>query len=83
MVSIAKGLGGGYQPIGAVVARNEIFTALHAGTEAFAHGLTYIGHAIACAAGVAIQKILDGGLLDTVDAKGEHLRTLLGRNNFV
>ncbi|MDH4071758.1 MAG: aminotransferase class III-fold pyridoxal phosphate-dependent enzyme, partial [Gammaproteobacteria bacterium] len=77
MVTIAKGLGGGYQPIGAVVARNEIFVTLHGSTETFAHGLTYIGHAIACAAGVAIQKVLDDGLLDSVSGKGEQLLRLL------
>jgi hypothetical protein len=77
MVSIAKGLGGGYQPIGAVIARNEICETLRNDTEAFAHGHTYIGHAIACAAGVAIQKCLDDGLLASVNGKGEALKGLL------
>ncbi len=77
MVSIAKGLGGGYQPIGAVIARNEICETIRDDTEAFAHGHTYIGHAIACAAGVAIQKCLDDGLLASVSGKGERLMALL------
>ena len=77
MVSIAKGLGGGYQPIGAVIARNSICEAIRNDTAAFAHGHTYIGHAIACAAGVAIQKCLDDGLLATVSGKGERLMALL------
>ena len=77
MVSIAKGLGGGYQPIGAVIARNEICKTIQNDTAAFAHGHTYIGHAIACAAGVAIQKCLDDGLLASVDGKGRRLRELL------
>jgi len=77
MVSIAKGLGGGYQPIGAVVARNFICEAIRDDTSAFAHGHTYIGHAIACAAGVAIQKCLDDGLLASVTGKGEHLMAIL------
>jgi adenosylmethionine-8-amino-7-oxononanoate aminotransferase len=77
MVSIAKGLGGGYQPIGAVIARNEICKTIQNDTAAFAHGHTYIGHAIACAAGVAIQKCLDDGLLASVDGKGRRLRDLL------
>jgi len=79
MVSIAKGLGGGYQPIGAVIARNFICDAIRDDTSAFAHGHTYIGHAIACAAGVAIQKCLDDGLLASVTGKGEHLMTLLSK----
>jgi adenosylmethionine-8-amino-7-oxononanoate aminotransferase len=78
MVSIAKGLGGGYQPIGALITRNEITEAIRGGGEAFAHGHTYIGHATACAAGVAIQDCLDEGLLDAVSGKGERLMGLLG-----
>jgi adenosylmethionine-8-amino-7-oxononanoate aminotransferase len=77
MVTIAKGLGGGYQPIGAVVTRNEVRETIHGNTAAFAHGHTYIGHAIACAAGVAIQKCLDDGLLASVTGKGERLMALL------
>jgi adenosylmethionine-8-amino-7-oxononanoate aminotransferase len=77
LVTIAKGLGGGYQPIGAVVVRKEICDALQQSPEAFAHGHTYIGHAIACAAGVAIQRCLDDGLLDAVTGKGETLLELL------
>ena len=77
LVTIAKGLGGGYQPIGAVVARRHICETLHGGNEPFAHGLTYIGHAIACAAGVAIQQCLDDGVLDAVAGKGQRLLALL------
>lgn len=77
MVSIAKGLGGGYQPVGAVIAREHVCRAIRDDTEAFAHGHTYIGHAIACAAGVAIQSVLDDGLLDQVTGKGERLMALL------
>jgi adenosylmethionine-8-amino-7-oxononanoate aminotransferase len=77
MVTIAKGLGGGYQPIGAVVARAEIWDTLVNDKDSFAHGHTYIGHAIACAAGVAIQQCLDDGLLAEVTPKGERLMSLL------
>ena len=77
MVTIAKGLGGGYQPIGAVVSRNFINETLRNDEESFAHGHTYIGHAVACAAGVAIQQVLDDGLLDQVAEKGERLMSLL------
>jgi adenosylmethionine-8-amino-7-oxononanoate aminotransferase len=77
LVTIAKGLGGGYQPIGAVIARESVCRTLQESREAFAHGHTYIGHAIACAAGVAIQRCLDEGLLATVGDKGARLMQLL------
>ena len=77
MVSTAKGLGGGYQPIGAVIARKEIYKTIRDHKKDLAHGHTYIGHAIACAAGVAIQKCLDDRLLDSVSDKGERLRAIL------
>ncbi len=77
LVTIAKGLGGGYQPIGAIVARNHVCEAIGRDPGGFAHGHTYIGHAISCAAGVAIQKCLDDGLLASVGAKGERLQQVL------
>ncbi|MDG2375311.1 MAG: aminotransferase class III-fold pyridoxal phosphate-dependent enzyme, partial [Woeseiaceae bacterium] len=77
MVSLAKGLGGGYQPLGAILTREHVMTAIRDGDETFAHGHTYVGHPIACAAGVAIQNILDGGLAAEVSDKGKRLRTLL------
>ncbi len=77
MVSIAKGLGGGYQPLGALITRSAIMAAIRDGGDAFAHGHTYIGHPVACAAGVAVQDCLDDGLLDAVSGKGERLVGLL------
>ena len=77
LVTIAKGVGGGYQPIGAVIARDFVCDAIRNDSTAFAHGHTYIGHAIACAAGVAIQDCLDDGLLDAVAGKGEQFMALL------
>jgi len=77
LVTIAKGLGGGYQPVGGVIARAFICDALQEDPGGFAHGHTYIGHAIACAAGVAIQKCLDDGLLESVSGKGGRLMGLL------
>lgn len=77
IVTIAKGLGGGYQPLGAVIARREICDTIAEDPGGFAHGHTYIGHAVACAAGVAIQKCLDDGLLESVNDKGESMRRIL------
>lgn len=80
LVTVAKGLGGGYQPIGAVIARNEIYKTICEHESGLAHGHTYIGHAIACAAGVAIQKCLDDQLLDSVNDKGERLHAILSEH---
>ena len=77
LVTIAKGLGGGYQPVGAVISRQKICATIAEDSAGFAHGHTYIGHAIACAASVAIQKCLDHGLLSSVNGKGETMRNIL------
>lgn len=77
MVTIAKGLGGGYQPIGAVLCRKAIRDAIATDPAGFAHGHTYIGHPVACAAGVAVQQCLDDGLLDSVASRGTQLMEVL------
>jgi len=75
---VAKGLGGGYQPIGAVLASTDIVDAIRDGTGAFQHGHTYIGHPIACAAALAVQRaVQDGNLLSDVRTKGAQLKALL------
>ena len=73
IVTIAKGLGGGYQPLGAVVTRACVSDGLEIDPAGFAHGHTYVGHATACAAGIAVQDALDDGLLAAVPDKGEQL----------
>ncbi len=74
IVTVAKGLGGGYQPIGATLASTEIFEAIAQGTGFFQHGFTYIGHATACAAALAVQGVIrDENLLANVRARGEEL----------
>ncbi len=57
MITLAKGLGGGYQPIGAVMVREELASEIEEGSGTFVHGHTYVGHATACAAGLAVQKV--------------------------
>ncbi|MCY1192407.1 putative aminotransferase [compost metagenome] len=75
LVTIAKGLGGGYQPIGATLCTDRIYDAIVGGSGFFQHGHTYIGHATACAAALAVQQtIVDDGLLDNVRVRGEQLR---------
>jgi len=74
IVAIAKGLGGGYQPIGATLSSGEIFEAIASGSGFFQHGFTYIGHATACAASLAVQEtIRDENLLENVRARGQEL----------
>src|SRR5438552_4005681 len=55
LMAIAKGLGGGYQPVGAVLASAKIVEAMRRGSGMFQHGHTYIGHPVACAAALAVQ----------------------------
>ena len=78
LMTIAKGLGGGYQPIGAVLAQGAIVHAMANGTGFFQHGHTYLGHAVACAAALAVQRVIErDGLLARVRAGGQHLQALL------
>ena len=78
LITIAKGLGGGYQPIGAVIAQQRIVDAMQQGSGFFQHGHTYLGHAVACAASLAVQEtIRRDGLLARVQAQGAGLRARL------
>ena len=74
----AKGLGGGYQPIGALLIGARVVAALAKGSGAFQHGHTYLAHPIACAAALAVQEtIARDGLLANVRAQGAHLAARL------
>ncbi|MGH6946354.1 MAG: aspartate aminotransferase family protein, partial [Kiloniellales bacterium] len=59
ILTCAKGLGAGYQPIGAVLASRRIYEAIAGGSGFFQHGFTYIGHATACAAALAVQQVIE------------------------
>ena len=54
LVVVAKGLGAGYQPIGAVLASEAVYRGIGAGGGYFRHGHTYMGHAAACAAAAVL-----------------------------
>ena len=83
LMTIAKGLGGGYQPVGAVLASTKIVDAIKRGSGMFQHGHTYIGHPVGAAAALAVQKVIRReGLLDKVRQDGRYfsdrLRETLG-----
>ena len=78
LLVIAKGLGGGYQPIGAVLASGAIVDAVRRGSGLFQHGHTYIGHSTAAAAALAVQQVIQrDGLLAAVRERGAQLRRAL------
>lgn len=78
LVCIAKGLGAGYQPIGAVIASQKVYDAIVSGSGFFQHGHTYLGHAAACAGALAVQKRLnEDGLLARVEPIGQILHAKL------
>lgn len=78
LITIAKGLGAGFQSIGATLVSNKIRDAIANGSGFFQHGHTYIGHATACAAALAVQKTIEErGLLARVNVLGQALQERL------
>ncbi|KEO56065.1 aspartate aminotransferase family protein [Thioclava pacifica] len=78
IVTIAKGLGAGYQPIGAALCTSEIYEAFVNGSGFFQHGHTYIGHPTATAAGDAVvKKLTEGGMVTRAAEQGEKLDAAL------
>ena len=78
LVAVAKGLGAGYQPIGALLVSKVISDAVIAGSGFFQHGHTYLGHAAACAGALAVQKRLhEDGVLTRVLPSGKLLEAKL------
>ena len=76
--AIAKGLGGGYQPIGAMLASGRIIDAIRQGSGAFQHGHTYLAHPMACAAALEVQRVIaEEKLLDRVNELGVYLEQRL------
>ncbi len=78
LMIVAKGLGGGYQPIGAVLAHERVIAPLRAGSGLFQHGHTYLGHPTACVAALAVQRVIErDGLLAKVRTRGAQLMSAL------
>jgi adenosylmethionine-8-amino-7-oxononanoate aminotransferase len=79
IITVSKGLGAGYQPVGAVLARGAIVERLRQGSGSFLHGHTYIGHPVAAAAALAVQQVIErDGLLEQVQRRGATLKRMLG-----
>lgn len=79
ILTCAKGLGAGYQPIGAAILSEHIFEAITGGSGAFQHGFTYIGHATAAAGALAVQRVIEeDGLLENCRRMGASLKDKLG-----
>jgi adenosylmethionine-8-amino-7-oxononanoate aminotransferase len=79
LMTIAKGMGGGFAPIGALLIGKEIFSTVADGSGAFHHSHTYMGHPLACAAALAVQQVIRrDGLLANVREQGAHLARRLG-----
>ncbi len=80
IIAVAKGLGAGYQPVGAVLAQGAIVERLRKGSGSFLHGHTYIGHPVAAAAALAVQQVIErDGLLDAGAAARRDLAAHAGR----
>ncbi|MBT9386999.1 aspartate aminotransferase family protein [Pseudooceanicola sp. CBS1P-1] len=78
ILCIAKGLGAGYQPVGAMLASKRIYDTIAAGSGFFQHGHTYLGHPVAAAAGLAVvSEMLEKDLVNQVQARGAYLQAAL------
>lgn len=78
IMTMGKGLGGGYMPVAAMLANHKVINVLNNGTGAFSHGQTYQGHPVACRAAAEVQRIIhDEDLVANVRKQGALLGKLL------
>jgi len=78
IVTVAKGLGAGYVPIGAMLCSGAVYDAIASGSGSFQHGHTYHGHPLSAAGALAVLRaIIDRGLIERVQRQGEKLDTAL------
>lgn len=78
IVTIGKGLGGGYAPIAGMLINDKVVDVLRAGSSAFNHGQTYQAHPTSCATALAVQEILNREqLVDRCAKQGRKLEQLL------
>ena len=88
IIAIAKGLGAGYQPIGAMLCSKDIYETIAAGSGFFQHGHTYLAHPVACAAAHAVlTKIIETGLPSRATMMGnkliQSLQSTFGQHPFI
>ena len=80
IVTTAKGLGGGYVPMGAVLATQQVYDAIAAGSRDFSHGHTFNGYPLGCAVGLAMLDYVDrNNLVARVAEMGSEFLELLRR----
>ncbi|KAJ5887950.1 Pyridoxal phosphate-dependent transferase major region subdomain 2 [Penicillium taxi] len=78
IMTLGKGLGGGYAPIAAIIVNKKVIEVLDRGTGAFNHGHTYQAHPVSCATALAVQKIVHREkLVENCDKMGQVLEGLL------
>lgn len=78
IVSIGKGLGGGYAPIAAILVGKKVVDGLRGGSSAFNHEHTYQAHPVSCATALAVQQIIwRERLVDRCRESGKFLEQLL------
>ena len=78
IVTLAKGLSGGHLPLAAICCTDAIYQAIRSGSHKLALTHTYMGHPLACAAGIGVMEIIrTTDILQGVSAKGERLLDLL------
>ncbi|MDP2268750.1 MAG: aminotransferase class III-fold pyridoxal phosphate-dependent enzyme [Deltaproteobacteria bacterium] len=74
IISVAKGIAGGYIPLGATVIHEKIHNAIYRGSGKFVHGVTFSGHPVACAAGIAVLTYMEKkGLVERAAEMGDYL----------
>ena len=78
VVAVGKGLAAGYQPLSAMLVAAPVLEAIRGGSGVLRNGQTFVHHALACAAGLAVQRTIDDeGRLDNVRRRGTQLRAML------
>jgi adenosylmethionine-8-amino-7-oxononanoate aminotransferase len=74
LIATAKGISGGYAPLGAVIARDEIVAVLEAKPSNFVAGHTFIGNPLTAATGLAVLRyLLRHDLVENARVQGERL----------
>lgn len=84
IITIAKGIAGGYIPLAATVIHEKIYDAIYRGSGRFVHGVTFSGHPVSCAAGIAVLNYMEkNDLVERAAEMGNYLmKRLSSLSNF-